>query len=263
MVVYNRLTVAQVADLLNQEVVQESVLTALHNDSRVSVLRLLQKWQQRQTAIALERERVRKLYRHEHRLVSSGYSLIAGVDEAGRGPLAGPLVIGAAILPDGCHLENLNDSKKLSAKQRLELYKEIKSVAIASAHIVVGVNEIDKVNIYQATVKGMYAAIAALDPAPQAVLIDAVPLPELPVYSQSLIGGDAVSASIAAASIIAKVERDRMMEELDKQFPGYGFARHKGYGTAEHLKAIRQQGPCAIHRRSFEPIKSWGDYHES
>nr|WP_092067564.1 ribonuclease HII [Dendrosporobacter quercicolus]NSL46655.1 ribonuclease HII [Dendrosporobacter quercicolus DSM 1736]SDL59070.1 RNase HII [Dendrosporobacter quercicolus] len=259
----NRLTVAQVADLLNRDAVQDSVLAALHDDSRISVVRLLQKWQQRQTAIRQERERVQQLYRYERLLNAKGFQLIAGVDEAGRGPLAGPVVIGAAILPAGCHLTNLNDSKKLSAKQRFELYTEIKRVAVAAACMVMDVAEIDKLNIYQATVKGMYAAIAALNPAPEAVLIDAVPLPGLPFHSQSLIGGDAISASIAAASIIAKVERDRIMEEFDYRFPGYGFARHKGYGTAEHLKAIRQHGPCPIHRRSFEPIKSWGDYCES
>ncbi len=253
----NHLTVPQVAALLTEDRISEQLLSSLRNDSRISVLRLLQKWEHRQFAARKEQERVQKLYHHEQRLSAQGHHLIAGVDEAGRGPLAGPVVVAAAILPVGCHLPKLNDSKKLSPKQRFELYTDIKRVAIATAHIVVGVEEIDALNIYQATVGGMYAAIAALQPVPQAVLIDAVPLPRLRQPSLSLIGGDALSASIAAASIIAKVERDLMMNKMDEQFPGYGFAAHKGYGTAEHLKAIRLYGPCSIHRRSFEPIKSW------
>lgn len=253
----SRLTVAQITSLLAQDTIAEHIIADLKADSRISVVRLLQKWQQRQLASLMEKERVQNLYKHERSLHSKGYNLIAGVDEAGRGPLAGPVVIGAAIMPIGYYLPNLNDSKKLSVAHRFELYKQIKNSAIASTHIVIDVADIDHLNIYQATIKGMYAAISSLCPQPEAVLIDAVPLPNLRLHSISLIGGDAISASIAAASIIAKVERDLIMDDLDKQFPGYGFAKHKGYGTAEHLKAIRKEGPCPIHRRSFEPIKSW------
>ncbi len=253
----SRLTVSQVAALLAQDTVEENMINILKDDSRISVIRLLQKWQQRQLDHIREKERVQSLYAHERVLKSKGFQRIAGIDEAGRGPLAGPVVIGAVIMPDDYHLTHLNDSKKLTASQRLELYHEIKSVAIAATHIVVDVEEIDQLNIYQATIKGMYAAIAALCPQPDAVLVDAVPLPELEQHSLSLIGGDAISASIAAASIIAKVERDQIMDEMDRQFPGYGFAKHKGYGTSAHIQAIHRQGPCPIHRRSFEPIKSW------
>ncbi|MEG6584064.1 ribonuclease HII [Dendrosporobacter sp. 1207_IL3150] len=258
----SHLTVAQVSSLLAQDNVPESAITSLKDDSRVSVIRLLQKWQQRQLELEIEKERLRKMFFHEQQLYDKGIKLIAGVDEAGRGPLAGPVVIGAAILPIGYHLPYLNDSKKLSAIQRLKLYQDIKKNAITTTHIVVDATQIDELNIYQATVKGMYEAIASLTPQPEAVLIDAVPLTEIKIPSLSLINGDALSASIAAASIIAKVERDAIMENYDNEFPGYGFAKHKGYGTAEHIKAINSLGPCTIHRKSFEPIKSWGDSNE-
>ncbi len=252
-----RMTVEQVANLLTQNDVPAHIINMLRNDSRLSIIKLLHKWQQKQLANEREKDRVQSLYIHEHSLTGQGYELIAGVDEAGRGPLAGPVVIAAVILPLGCHIPLLNDSKKLSAHQRMELYNAIKNVAIAISHSVIDVTRIDQMNIYQATVTGMYEAIAGLYPLPQAVLIDAVPLHNLSVPSLSLIGGDAISASIAAASIIAKVERDQIMDELDMRFPMYGFTRHKGYGTREHLDALNKYGPCIIHRRSFEPIKSW------
>ena len=252
------MAVAQIAQLLVQKDVSVDIIDRLKQDSRISVSRLVAKWQQKQKTLLLDAERIQKLYEQERLLKSSGYDLIAGVDEAGRGPLAGPVVIGAVILPLGCHLPLLNDSKKLSAKQREELYHMIKDVAISAQHVVIERDVIDSVNIYQATILGMYQVIEQLIPEPQAVLIDAVPLPELTMPSVSLIGGDAISASIGAASIIAKVERDRIMLEMDQQFPEYGFAKHKGYGTAEHIKALQQYGPCPIHRQSFEPIKSWG-----
>jgi ribonuclease HII len=251
------MTVAQISQVLEQEDVSMHLLTTLKQDSRVSVSRLLDKWQQKQQKKIWEKERIQKLYEQERILTSQGYNLIAGVDEAGRGPLAGPVVVASVILPLGCHLPLLNDSKKLSAKQREELYYAIKEVAIAVRHAIIDIDIIDQVNIYQATILGMYDVIYGLEPKPQAVLIDAVPLPDLTMHSISLIGGDAISASIGAASIIAKVERDKLMLELDEKFPQYGFAKHKGYGTAEHLKAIQQYGPCSIHRTSFEPIKSW------
>jgi len=251
------MTVAQITQLLAQTELSTHIITSLKQDSRVSVTRLVARWQQQQQNLLLEKKRIQSLYAQERLLVSCGYNLIAGVDEAGRGPLAGPVVVGAVILPMGCHLPFINDSKKLSAKQREELYDLIKTVAIAVQYAVIDREIIDEVNIYQATIIGMYTAIHQLSPQPEAVLIDAVPLPDLAMPSVSLIGGDAISASIGAASIIAKVERDRIMLKLDEQFPHYGFAKHKGYGTAEHMKAIQQYGPCPMHRLSFEPIKSW------
>lgn len=253
-----QMTVAQVANLLTQNNVPPHIINMLRNDSRVSIIKLLHKWHQRQLANEQEIDRVQKLYAHEHILAGQGYERIAGVDEAGRGPLAGPVVVAAVILPLSCHLPLLNDSKKLTAHQREELYCAIKNAAIAVNHSVIDVTCIDEINIYQATVNGMYEAIAGLAPQPQAVLIDAVPLHNLLLPSLSLVGGDAISASIAAASIIAKVERDHIMDEWDREFPMYGFIRHKGYGTREHLAALNKYGPCNIHRRSFEPVKSWG-----
>jgi len=251
------LTVTQITQLLAQQDVSMDIINSLKQDSRVSVTRLLVKWQQQQQNLLLEQQRIHTLYEQERLLVSCGYNLIAGVDEAGRGPLAGPVVVGAVILPMACHLPLINDSKKLSAKQREELYHRIQEVAIDVQYAVIDRETIDHLNIYQATILGMYTAIHQLAPQPDAVLIDAVPLPELPMPSVSLIGGDAISASIGAASIIAKVERDRIMLKLDEEFPHYGFAKHKGYGTAQHMKAIAEYGPCPMHRQSFEPIKSW------
>ncbi len=251
------MTVTEITRLLESNDVSIDIMNGLQGDSRVSVRRLLDKWQKKQEKILLEKERIQGLYEQERLLKSCGYDLIAGVDEAGRGPLAGPVVVGAVILPLGFHLPLINDSKKLSAKQRDDLYDVIKEVAIDVQYSVIDIETIDHVNIYQATILGMYSTIEKLSPQPQAVLIDAVPLPDLTMPSVSLIGGDAISASIGAASIIAKVERDRIMLKLNEEFPQYGFAKHKGYGTAEHLKALQEYGPCPIHRRSFEPIKSW------
>ena len=165
-------------------------------------------------------------------------------------------MVAAVILPLGCFLPKLNDSKKLSPKARDVLYDLIQENAISVGCAIVDEKTIDRINIYQATINGMYEAIFSLKPEPQKVLIDAVPLDRLPMPSLSIIKGDAKSASIAAASIVAKVTRDRLMLQYDRQYPEYGFAQHKGYGTAQHIEALRRFGPCPIHRRSFEPVHS-------
>lgn len=254
----NRMTVAEVAALLNGADVAPEVVARFEGDRRAAVAQLLARWRRRQAAMAAEAERLDRLFRFENDYYRQGHRLVAGVDEAGRGPLAGPVVVGAVILPPDCRLKGLDDSKKLTADQREELYDAIKSAAVAVSHAVIGVDDIDSINIYQATVRGMYAAVAGLAPSPDAVLVDAVPLRALPVPHQAIIDGDALSASIAAASIIAKVERDRMMYAFDREYPGYGFARHKGYATPEHLAALRRLGPCAIHRQSFAPVRGEG-----
>lgn len=249
--------VSQISALLSkEEELPADIITTLRNDSRRSVVNLLNQWQHRQITVHQDRERVEKLYHYEKMLSEQGFQCIAGVDEAGRGPLAGPVVIAAVVLPLGCYLPCLNDSKKLSAKQREELYKHIKDKAVAVSSCIVDADQIDEMNIYQATVYGMYKAVEHLSSSPDHVLIDAVPLPDLRVPFLPIIHGDAKSASIAAASIIAKVERDHIMNEQDKKFPLYGFARHKGYGTQDHITALHKYGYCAIHRKSFEPIKS-------
>lgn len=187
----------------------------------------------------------------------SGGELIAGVDEAGRGPLAGPVVVAAVILDPGKpRIRGLADSKVLTARQREKLDARIRERALAFSVIEVGVDEIDDLNILQATLVGMARAIAALKPAPQLVLIDGNRLPrDLPCASRAIVDGDALEPAISAASILAKVARDARMRELDALFPGYDFAVHKGYATAAHRAALRRLGACPQHRRSFAPVR--------
>lgn len=246
------LTINEIEKRLTEGAVSEEFLAACREDKRRGVERLWRKFQRE----ADERERVDSLYVYEREAQQEGCSLVAGVDEAGRGPLAGPVVVAAVILPLGLYLPKVNDSKKLSPALRASLYEVICEKAVALHCSIVDAATIDRVNIYQATVNGMYEAILSLDPNPQKVLIDAVPLTKLPMPSLSIVQGDAKSASVAAASIIAKVTRDRLMAQYDAQYPGYGFVQHKGYGTAQHLEALRKYGPCPIHRRSFEPVQA-------
>ena len=199
--------------------------------------------------------RLEKMLAYEKELYTQGIQLIAGVDEVGRGPLAGPVVAAAVILPKGCKISGLNDSKKIPKSKHKEIYEAVLQNAIA---IGIGVKDnqvIDQVNIYEATKLAMMEAIGQLDPQPQHLLIDAMRL-DLPISQTSIIKGDANSLSIAAASIVAKVTRDQMMEEFDKEYPGYDFAKNAGYGTANHLAGLDQLGVTPIHRRSFEPVKS-------
>ena len=199
--------------------------------------------------------RLEKMLAYEKELYTQGIQLIAGVDEVGRGPLAGPVVAAAVILPENCKIPGLNDSKKIPKSKHKEIYEAVLQNAIA---IGIGVKDnhvIDQVNIYEATKLAMMEAIGQLDPQPQHLLIDAMRL-DLPISQTSIIKGDANSLSIAAASIVAKVTRDQMMEEFDKEYPGYDFAKNAGYGTAKHLAGLVQLGVTPIHRRSFEPVKS-------
>lgn len=184
--------------------------------------------------------------------------VVAGVDEAGRGPLAGPLAVAAVILDPAQPIAGLDDSKKLSAKRREALYAEIVAHARAWSVVLVAVEEIDRVNILQATLAGMCRAVRGLAVAPDAAWIDGNRLPrELPCPGRAIVGGDALEPAISAASILAKVTRDRIMVELDATWPGYGFAVHKGYGTRRHLEALARLGPCPEHRRSFAPVRTW------
>lgn len=199
--------------------------------------------------------RLEKMLPYEKELYAQGIDLIAGVDEVGRGPLAGPVVAAAVILPKACKIPGLNDSKKIPKSKHKEIYEAVLQNAIA---IGIGVKDnqvIDQVNIYEATKLAMMEAIGQLDPQPQHLLIDAMKL-DLPIPQTSIIKGDANSLSIAAASIVAKVTRDQMMEEFDREYPGYDFAQNAGYGTAKHLAGLDKLGVTPIHRRSFEPIKS-------
>jgi len=192
---------------------------------------------------------------HEYSLYAQGLSPVVGIDEAGRGPLAGPVVVGAVILPPNFVLAGLNDSKKLSANARERLYAEItENPEIRWTSIAISPQEIDRLNILGATHSGMRAVVEQLSPRPAHALIDGLPVRNFPCPQTALVGGDGISLSIAAASIIAKVERDRIMLEIDRLYPEYGFAKHKGYPTREHFAKLRAHGPCPIHRRSFAPV---------
>ena len=202
--------------------------------------------------------RLEKMLTYEKELYAQGIQLIAGVDEVGRGPLAGPVVGAAVILPKNCKIPGLNDSKKIPKSKHQAIYQAVLDQAISVGIGVKDNHVIDQVNIYEATKLAMLEAIHELDPQPQHLLIDAMKL-DLPISQASIIKGDANSLSIAAASIVAKVTRDQMMAAYDQEYPGYDFAQNAGYGTTKHLEGLEKQGVSPIHRRSFEPIKSMMD----
>ncbi len=192
----------------------------------------------------------------EKQLKKSGFLSIAGVDEVGRGPLAGPVMAVACILPDPFLINGVNDSKKISPSKRKSIYEElIRCVSFGVGEA--SVEEIDQINIFQATLLAMQRAIAKIPQKPDYLLIDGNKLPSTSIPGKAVVGGDALCLSIGAASIIAKVIRDEIMENWDKKWPEYGFAKHKGYGTKEHLEALATWGPCPLHRRSFSPVKEW------
>ena len=233
----------------------DPLLTELEQDSRSGVIQAIAKRKKEIQKRLDEDERLEKMLAYEKELYTQGIQLIAGVDEVGRGPLAGPVVAAAVILPKACKIPGLNDSKKIPKSKHKEIYEAVLQNAIA---IGIGIKDnqvIDQVNIYEATKLAMMEAIGQLDPQPQHLLIDAMKL-DLPISQTSIIKGDANSLSIAAASIVAKVTRDQMMEEFDRKYLGYYFAQNAGYGTAKHLAGLDQLGVTPIHRRSFEPIKS-------
>lgn len=203
-----------------------------------------------------EAKRIDELKRYENAAYDEGYQFIAGIDEAGRGPIAGPVVAAAVILSRDFFCPGINDSKKLSPLKRSRLAKEIKEQTSAWAVAAVFPSRLDKINILNATREAMLLAVRNLSPRPDFLLIDAVQLPDIDIKQFPLIKGDSLSVSIAAASILAKVERDQAMQAFDSIYPGYGFARHKGYATREHLRLLLSLGSCALHRVSFEPVKS-------
>lgn len=199
--------------------------------------------------LILERQRLENMKEYEYTYAACPY--ICGIDEAGRGPLSGPVVAAAVILPKDCEILFLNDSKKLSEKKRELLFTEIKEKAVSYGVGIVGPGRIDEINILQATYEAMRTAVSQLKVTPDILLNDAVTIPGIEIMQVPIVKGDAKSISIAAASILAKVTRDHMMAEYDTLYPEYGFAKHKGYGTAVHIQAIKDYGPCPIHRRSF------------
>ena len=199
-----------------------------------------------------EEERLKNLKKYEEELRKKGFKYICGIDEAGRGPLAGPVVVACVIMPENSMIEGVNDSKKVSEKKREKLYDLILGEAISYGIGIVGQDEIDEINILNATKKGLTMSLQELTQKPDLIIVDALSkINTLGIPYESIIKGDAKCYSISAASIIAKVTRDRIMREWDKIYPQYGFATHKGYGTSSHIKAIIENGPCPIHRKTF------------
>lgn len=229
--------------------------TALREDPRREAKAILAAVEKRRRANRAEGQRLRRLLKFEQELWATGVTRIAGVDEAGMSPLAGPVVAGAVILPVGWRHAGIDDSKKLDAAERDRLAVAIKASAVAWSVGIVPHDEIDRINIYRAGLLAMKRAVESLAPEPEHLFIDARRLDDVAIPQKSIVHGDALSFSIAAASILAKTTRDAMMVELDGRYPGYGFARHKGYPVRAHYAALDRLGACEIHRRSFGPVR--------
>ncbi|HFI0054618.1 TPA: ribonuclease HII [Streptococcus suis] len=249
-------TIKEVTALLAQvDSLDSPVWADLAQDVRAGVQAAIKKRQKELEKEVAEDDRLEAMLSYEKALYENGLELIAGIDEVGRGPLAGPVVAAAVILPKGCKIRYLNDSKKIPKSKHEAIYQEVMERAVA---VGVGVKDaavIDQVNIYEATKLAMLEALGQLSQEPEHLLIDAMKL-DASIPQTSIIKGDANSLSIAAASIVAKVTRDKMMTDYDKEFSGYGFAKNAGYGTAEHLEGLNKLGITSIHRKTFEPIKS-------
>ena len=226
-----------------------SLYETYRDDNRAGVVSLIAKYKKQEEKLKQEKNRIEEMCIYERKYADFQY--ICGIDEVGRGPLAGPVVAGAVILPKDCDILYLNDSKKLSEKMRERLYDEIMEKAVATGIGIISPARIDEINILQATYEAMRMAISNLKVKPDLLLNDAVTIPEIEIKQVPIIKGDAKSVSIAAASIIAKVTRDRLMVQYEDVLPGYGFASNKGYGSASHIEAIKKIGPTPIHRQSF------------
>jgi ribonuclease HII len=237
------------------EALADAELQRLGQDSRATVRALVRREQARRDRQSAENARLAHMLEYEQSLWASGVEHVAGIDEVGVGPLAGPVVAAAVILPVGCSIAGVNDSKQLSAEMREHLAPVIREHAVAYAVGLCSVAEIDHVNIYHAALEAMRRAVVGLARPPQHLLVDARRVPHVDTPQTAIIGGDARSQSIAAASILAKVHRDELMRALAVEHPGYGFDEHKGYGTSQHLAALQRLGPCRAHRRSFAPTR--------
>lgn len=245
------MTVAAISHFLSNTQPTNDDLQRLSRDRRAGVKRTVERYLSRREMERKEKDRLEAMLGYERSLRNLGYTYIAGVDEAGRGPLAGPVLAGAVILTDDFYLPGLNDSKQVLPPRRVELYREITSRAVAWSIGIGEVAEIDSYNIYVASKMAMFRAISSLAVRPDYVLLDALELEGLECPQRGIVGGDRLSQSVAAASIIAKVTRDRWMCEIDKVYPGYGFAEHKGYATTQHRNALSVLGSCPVHRMSF------------
>lgn len=237
--------------------VSDTWIQELLQDSRAGVQKLARSYLRKKDRLEKEAQRISKMWKFEHSFRKQGYHIIAGVDEAGRGPLAGPVVAAAVVLPASFDAKGLNDSKKLSVEERASLRVRIEKEAVAIGVSVVDNTYIEKYNILQATYEAMRRSILQLKPIPEMILLDAVKLPGMELPQHSIVKGDALSHSIAAASVIAKTVRDEWMIQAASRYPEYGFEHHMGYGTPEHLKALERFGPCSIHRRTFAPVNQY------
>ncbi len=248
----NRMTLTAMKKKAEEMPLQQAVLWLcdMIPDYGISVAKLADIYSRKLNKQIEEKERLKKMLRYENHARSKGYIHIGGIDEAGRGPLAGPVAAACVVLPEDCLIEHLNDSKKLSQKLRNKLFDTIKEEACDYGIGMVSAEEIDRINILNATKKAMTIAISKLKTPPDFLIIDAVELP-VEIEQLSMCGADSLSASVAAASILAKVTRDRWMEEAHNKYPEYGFNQHKGYGTKAHIEAIIEFGSCPIHRKSF------------
>lgn len=253
---WRKMTIAAIRQRWEKEIPPQEVLRELMQDERSGVRKLAQTLLRRREQQLAERMRVQRMLAYEEEAYAKGYRCIAGIDEAGRGPLAGPVVAAAVILPREMLLSGIDDSKKLSQQKREELYEQICNAALSYGIGVVDAAYIDRYNILQATYEAMRQALHHLTLRPDLLLIDALTLPHVDMEQWPIIKGDAASQSIAAASILAKVTRDHMMRAYAQQYPEYGFERHMGYGTAEHLAALKKYGPTPLHRQTFAPVRA-------
>lgn len=230
--------------------VYQPLISLLEKDPRSGVQKLVRLCRARMQEMERERERTARLFSYERQVWAMGYKLVAGLDEAGRGPLAGPVVAAAVVFPEEVHLPGLEDAMRLPPRRRLELCDAIMARAVAVGTAMAQPDSLDEPCVLLATYKAMAGAVQNLKVPVAYLLVDTLHLPGAVQPQSAVPGGDSISASIAAASVVAKVTRDRFMAEMDRLYPGYGFARHKGYGTAEHRAALGRLGPCPIHRRT-------------
>lgn len=253
---HSKMSIEQIKKAVSRpEGVSEEFLFALLNDARAGVREIYLRLKRAESSRSAEIKRLEKMSFYEKDLQARGLHPVAGVDEAGRGPLAGPVVAAAVILPAGALLIGLDDSKKLTAIKREELAEHVREIALAWSVGMATVEEILVENIHRAGLLAMRRAVLGLKIRPAHVLVDGFRIDKLGLPQTPLVRGDGLSASIAAASIIAKVDRDSLMDRYHEIYPGYGFNRHKGYATAEHLRALERLGPCPIHRAGYQPVK--------
>lgn len=252
----SRLTVTEIRVLLAGVAPDEALIAKLKRDRRAGVRNLACSFSARNEHNDYLEYKHAEMLTFERELRAGGISLIAGLDEAGRGPLAGPVTVGCVIFADDVHLPGLDDSKKMTGPNREEMYSRILDASRAWSVVVTDHQEIDEFGIHAAVLRGMSKAVENLSETPEIALVDGRFLPLLPCQGRCIVHGDALSLTIAAASVLAKVTRDRIMVEMDSRYPGYGFAGHKGYASSEHIEAVRKLGPCDIHRISYEVVSA-------